>query len=250
METTKTKKTRTKKDKKLGVKPTNEIINFYEHPDIEKDEYPNPGYELHQLKTPFYMLICASSGSGKTNALMNLLQRFDNTFEHIYIVNQEHEPLYDLLQQKVKKGLTVTTKFSDLPTFEQFGKDKEHQKLIILDDQLFGKHEDYINTLFKRGRKLGISTIFITQSFYDTAKFLRKQIHYLILLSIGGKRDLNAILKTYSFGDIDDQALIEIFKDATNKHLDFLKIAIRERDINKKFSKNFLDFYTLKENDT
>jgi len=225
---------------------SNEIVNFYEHPDIENPDYANPNFDLHQMKTPMYALICASSGSGKTNMLMNLLSRFDNTFSHIYIVNQEHEPLYDLLQKKIKKGLTITTKFSDLPSFEEFGKDKDTQKLIILDDQLFSKHQDYINTLFKRGRKLGISTIFVTQSFYDTPIFLRKQIHYLILLSISGKRDLDAILRTYNFGDIDDNVLRDIFKGATAKHLDFLKIAVRERDINKKFSKNFTDFYNLK----
>ena len=132
-----------------------------------------------------------------------------------------------------------------MPTFEEFGKDKSKQRLIILDDQLFSKHEDYINTLLKRDRKLGISTIFITQSFYDTAIFIRKQIHYLILLSISGKRDLNAILRTYSFGDIDDSRLIKIFKDATKDHLNFLKIDVRNRDMNKKFSKNFLDYYTF-----
>lgn len=223
----------------------NEITNFYTHPDIENPDYPNPHFDLNQMSTPFYALICASSGSGKTNMLLNLLQRFDGTFSHIYIVNQEHEPLYDLLQKKIPKGLTVTTKMSDLPTFEEFGKDKENQKLIILDDQLFSKNENYITTLYKRGRKLGLSTIFITQSFYDTNKFIRKQIHYLILLSIGTKRDIDAILRSYSFGDVDNDQLVRIFKDATNKHLDFLKIAVRERNLNKKFSKNFTEFYTL-----
>jgi len=64
-------------------------------------------------------------------------------------------------------------------------------------------------------------------------------------LSISGKRDLNAILRTYSFGDIDDSRLIKIFKDATKDHLNFLKIDVRNRDMNKKFSKNVLDYYTF-----
>jgi hypothetical protein len=236
--------------KKQTEKVDNEIINFYEHKDIENPNYPNPNFDKHQMKTPFYTLICASSGSGKTNMLLNLIRRMDNTFSHIYIVNQEEEPLYALLQKTITKGLTITTKFSDLPSIEEFGKDKDNQKLIILDDQLFSKHEQYINTLFKRGRKLGISTIFITQSFYDTNKFIRKQIHYLILLSIGGKRDLDAILRTYNFGDIDDDVLRKIFKSATDKHLDFLKIDVRNRDINRKFSRNFTEFYQLEDMDS
>ena len=223
----------------------NEVENFYENPDIELPQYPNPGLDKHQIKLPAYILINASSGSGKTNMLLNLLKRMDNTFSHIYIVNQEQEPLYDLLQKKIKKGLTITTRINDLPTMSEFAKTKNEQKLIIFDDQLFGKHDTFIKDLFKMGRKVGVSTVFLSQSFYDTDKFIRKQIMYLILLSIGGKRDLDMILRTYGFGDVDDDTLRKIFKSATQKHMDFLKIDVRNRDINRKFSRNFTEFYTI-----
>ena len=57
--------------------PTNKIINFYEH--IPKDmlnKNENPNYHLHQINLPFRMVICAPSGSGKTNFLINLLHLF------------------------------------------------------------------------------------------------------------------------------------------------------------------------------
>jgi hypothetical protein len=60
--------------------------------------------------------------------LINLLKRFDKTFSQIYIVNQEEEPLYNFLQKMIPKGLTITHKLSDLPSFEELGKDKKKQK--------------------------------------------------------------------------------------------------------------------------
>jgi len=238
---------------KSQIVDDNNVVNFYQHEDIQEflPDYPNPNFEKTQVKLPSYSLICASGGSGKTNMLVNLLQRWDNTFSDIYIINQAEEPLYDFLLKKIPKGLTITHKMSDLPTFEELGKSKKTQKLFIFDDMLFVKNSiDYINTLFKRGRKVGATVIFISQSFYDTEKFIRKQIHYLFLLSISGKRDLDAILRTYNFNDVDDRILTRIFKDATKQHLNFLKIDVRNTDINKKFSKNFLEFYKIKEDDS
>jgi hypothetical protein len=44
-----------RKTKQLNV-DTNDIINFYEHPDIENPDYPNPHFDKHNIKTPFYMI--------------------------------------------------------------------------------------------------------------------------------------------------------------------------------------------------
>lgn len=234
--------------KRVAKQNDNEIVNYYQHEDIKEflDDYPNPNFEKTQMKLPSYSLICASSGAGKTNMLVNLLNRWDNTFTEIYILNEAEEPLYDFLKKKIPKGLTITHKLSDLPDLNELEKTKNKQKLIIFDDQLFVKScQNYINTLFKRGRKLGVTVIFISQSFYDTEKFIRKQLHYLFLLSISGKRDLDSILRTYNFNDVDATQLTSIFKDATKQHLDFLKIDVRNRDANKKLSKNFLQFYKI-----
>jgi len=228
----------------------NNIINFYEHPEAKEFliDYPNPNFHLNQMKVPFLLSIVAGSGAGKTNCLINLLKRFDNTFKHIYIVNQEEEPLYDLIKKILKDGVTITHKMSDLPSFEELGKDKKHQKLFIFDDLVLTKNQDYILTMYKRGRKLGCSTIFISQSYFDIIGFIRKNLHYLFLLNIGGKKDLNLILRTYAIG-IEPDDLLEIFKDAVKEPLNFFKIDVRARNMNKKFSKNFTEFYKIEDND-
>jgi hypothetical protein len=49
--------------------------------------------------------------------------------------------------------------------------------------------------------------------------------------------------------DVDGKQLFNIFKKATEKPLDFLKINVRERDVNRKFSRNFTDYFQIKSND-
>jgi threonine dehydratase len=149
---------------KSNKKPSdNNIINFYEIPAMKEFmyEYPNPNFALNQMKTPFMSVVCSATGGGKTNMVMNLLRRFDNTFKHIYIVNQESEPLYDFLQKNIPKGLTITHKLSDCPDFKQLGEQKKDQTLFIFDDLVKTKNQDYIETLYKRGRKCGCSCIYI-----------------------------------------------------------------------------------------
>jgi hypothetical protein len=106
------------------------------------------------------------------------------------------------------------------------------------------KNQDYIDTLYKRGRKIGASCIYISQSFFDTPLFLRKQLHYLILLKISGDRELKTILSNYQLGVSQDK-LLQIYKNATSTPLSFLKIDLKTSDQDKKFSKNFTEFYDV-----
>jgi len=236
------------KSKVINSKIGNGVINFYENEDVMKHNkiYPNPHFEENQMKTPFMSAIVSTTGGGKTNVLMNILRRFDDTFDHIYICNQEEEALYSFLQDKLKDKVTITHKLSDLPNLKELGSKKEEQYLFVFDDLVKTKNQDYIDTLYKRGRKIGCSCIYISQSFYDTPIFLRKQLHLLILLKISGDRDLKLILSNYALG-ITQEKLLEIYKEATKEQLNFLKIDLRTGDENKKFSKNFTDFFTIKD---
>jgi hypothetical protein len=65
-------------------------------------------------------------------------------------------------------------------------------------------------------------------------------------LKISGDRDLKLILSNYALG-ITQEKLLEIYKEATKEQLNFLKIDMRTGDENKKFSKNFTDFFTIKD---
>jgi hypothetical protein len=46
-----------------------------------------------------------------------------------------------------------------------------------------------------RGRKKSCSIMFLSQSYHGTPKIIRQNINYLVILKLGGTRDINSILK-------------------------------------------------------
>lgn len=234
--------------KKSNKPIDNSVTNFYESPELQKmmTKFDNPGFAQHQLPIPFYGIIAAQSGAGKSNLLLNIIRKSDRTYSHIYILNQMHEEIYDFLQKNMKKGLTVTQKISDMPDFDELEKTKDAPKLIVFDDMVNVKQaEGYINTMYKRGRKCGCSVLYLSQAYFSTPIFVRKNTQFLFLLSISGKKDLKLILET--FNDVEPEKLMKMYKDATKKHLDFFKIHTTQRNLNLKYSHNFIDFYKIDE---
>ena len=145
-------------------KSSNTIINFYEH--IPKDmlnKNENPNYHLHLINLPFRMVICAPSGSGKTNFLINLLHLFSQgkgSFATITIVTgNADEPLYKWLtvkcpQIQIKEGLQNT------PQLDKMDKSLNH--LVIWDDCVLAKDLSMVEKYYMRARKQSCSCIFIT----------------------------------------------------------------------------------------
>ena len=73
------------------------------------------------------------------------------------------------------------------------------QTLIIFDDFITSiKTHPIINEYFIRGRKRGCSIMFLSQSYYGTPKIIRQNINYLVVLKLGGTRDMNSILRECS----------------------------------------------------
>ena len=74
--------------------------------------------------------------------------------------------------------------------------------------------------LFIRGRKLNISLIFITQSYFAVSKNNRiNSVHYFII-KISSKRDLQQIVFNHS-SDIDFQDFMNLYKKLLKNHVFF-----------------------------
>ena len=232
------------------MKGNNEMINFYEHPHIQKllPKYHNPHFQDTQIKVPFRMGIIGSSGGGKTQMLLNLIAKMNDTFGHIHVVYKASEPLYEFLEKKIgAKFITFYTKLTDLPPITDFPH-KDKQQLIVFDDQVNepDKLQQIIKEFYIRGRKVGqgLSLCYLSQSFFKIPKIVRQQFGYLILLKLSSIRDLNLILSDFSLG-VDRKQLAAVYRDATSEQFQFLKVDIDNPDNNKKFSRNFTDFYVF-----
>ena len=68
--------------------------------------------------------------------------------------------------------------------------------------------------LFIRGRKLNISVVFITQSYFRVPKDVRLNSTHFFIMKIPNKRELQQIALNHS-SDIDFKDFIKIYKKCT-----------------------------------
>lgn len=219
--------------------------NFYKEPALKKylSKSDNPNIHLHQInRLPFRIVCNAPSGSGKSNWVVNLIELFskgDGTFSTIEIFCRcKDEPLYQYLVDKTKGLIKIYENLSELKDINSYDKTENH--LIVFDDLCLEKNQSKISEFFLRGRKQGVSLIYLSQSYYQIPKMIRLNSNYLVILKLGQKRNLNMIMSELSLGVTKDQ-LIKIYNYATRDKFDVLLVDLDEPNINMKFRKNFLD---------
>jgi hypothetical protein len=222
---------------------TNEMVNYYQHiPKKFLNNVPNPQYSQHLLKTPLRMCVCAPSGSGKTTYVLNLLQRFssgEGTFSKIYIITKDSEPLYDFLQTK-SDNIFVRYGLENVPNLEKdFDKTDGTQSIVIFDDLVLAKNQKPIENYYMKARKSNVNCVYISQSYHAIPIFIRKNSTHLVILKLGGLREINRILSEYGLGVTKEQ-LLGMYEYATNNKFDCLIIA-NEESRESKFRKNFLE---------
>jgi len=218
----------------------NNVINFYNKiPNNKKDKYESP----IGLNPPFRLLIVGSSGSGKTNTLCNIIYMMPNYWISISVITKNSdEPLYQFLKKKLGESISLYEGLEEMPDLDSF--DKKYPHLVVFDDMVLEKNQDKITEYFVRARKLNISTVYISQSYYRVPKTIRANINYLILKKISSNRDLSMILSDSSLG-VTRKQLLSIYKFATSSKFDFLLIDI-DADENEKFRKNFNEIISIK----
>lgn len=222
--------------------------NFYKEKGVQKflTNADNPNIKLHGLdKLPFRLVCVAPSGSGKTNMILNLVEKFSKgkgTFNSITIITRnKSEPLYEFLEERSEKKVKIEEGLEKLPAMDTFDKDLQH--LVIFDDMVLEKAQKPMSEMYIRGRKRGISVCYLSQSFYKIPKTIRSNCNYFVLLKLSGKRDLNLILSEFELGVTKDE-LMEMYEDATKEKFSFLLIDV-EANKEKKFRKNFLELYEV-----
>jgi len=227
--------------KKNGDVPTGLIENLYEKiPKELLDKVENPNFHIHNLKLPFRMCIVAPSGSGKTNFLVNLLSMFSvgkGTFASINIITRNaDEPLYKWVKGKsdqivIKEGLTNT------PPLDKF--DKELNHLVVWDDLVLSKDLSMVENYYIRARKLNVSVIFISQSYFKIPKIIRNNCSYMVLLKLSGNREVNMILSEFGLG-VSKEELLQLYEYATKEKFSPLLIDMEE-DKFKRFRKGLIE---------
>ena len=109
---------------------------------------------------------------------------------------------------------------------DEYNTDKEHKILIVfvymIADMTNNKKLNSIVTdLFIRGRKLNISLVFITQSYFKIPKDITLNYTHFFIMKIPNKRELQQIALNNS-SDINSKDFIKIYKKCTAEPYCFL----------------------------
>ena len=118
------------------------------------------------------------------------------------------------------------------------------RKVLIFDDMIADvmgdkKFKAIIKELFIRCRKLNISIVFITQSYFRTPKYARLNSTHYLLMKIQNKKELQNIVQENS-SSIDFKDLLKIYKDYTSEPYSFMIIdATVPSSDSMRFRKNF-----------
>ena len=109
---------------------------------------------------------------------------------------------------------------------EDYNPIKKRKILIVFDDMIAdminnNKLNPIVTELFTRGRKLNISIVFITQSYFKVPKDVTLNSTQFFIMRILNKRELQQIPVNHS-SDIDFKDFMNIYKKCTTEPYTFL----------------------------
>ena len=184
------------------------MINFDDYANENKTEY-NPKWQ-YVPDNPYSILIIGGFGSGKANALLNLVNNQPVTDKIYLYVKDPYKAKYQYLINKREN--TGLKHFNDFKAFienlndiqdvykniEEYNLGKKRKVLIVFDDMI----ADMINNknvnpvvteLFITDRKLNISIVFITKSYFKVPEEVRLTTIHFFIVEIPKKENFNKL---------------------------------------------------------
>ena len=164
-------------------------------------------------------MIIGGSGSGKTNALLNLIKEQDD-IDKIYLYTKDlSEPKYEFLIKKRKDFgmkycndpdafIECSNRIDDVnQNIDDYNPRRKRKILIVFGDMIADimSNKDFqaiIKELFIRYRKLNISLVFITHSYFSVPKNGRLNLTQYLIMKINNRKQLQNIVVNHSAEDL------------------------------------------------
>jgi hypothetical protein len=194
------------------------------------------------------MILClGGTGSGKTNSLVNYIQRSSGEFYKIIICSfsTTDEPLYKMLEGK---NVELINDIEEVPSLSDFDdKNKDKPKLIVFDDfiNLSKSQMKPINDFLISGRKFGFTCWLMAQDYASVPKVIVRNINYFILFKINDNISLNNIIRNHNIADVDSAIIKSACNVCTNTPPSFFLIDLKTGNLKERFRMNFLNFLDL-----
>ena len=118
-----------------------------------------------------------------------------------------------------------------LDDINNYNKNRDKKVLIVFDDMIadieYNKNfKQIIKELFYRARKINVSIVFITQSYFRTLKDARLNSTHYILTKINNKKELKRIAEEKS-GHLDYKDFLEMYNYCTREPYSFMSVDTR-----------------------
>lgn len=190
-------------------------------------------------KFPYRWCFIGSSGAGKTNALLNILNHLH--FDKLILIcpTCKYQPKYRYLtdkldkkhkslEKKLPKGYNLAPLYElyeELPSDLLDSLDTRQQNLIIFDDMLAAdkKSQLAITDIFIRGRHKNTALIYLSQSYYKIPKTIRLQCNAINIFHGVSEAELGYLYRDIGIG-IGRKTFINKISDLIAKPYSFVHI--------------------------
>ena len=205
-------------------------------------------YTKHYIKPCSMVSIVGSTGSGKSTALLEFLNRKNSSFYEIILFTGStvDEPLYNMLKSKID-GIELIDNVDDLPELTDFNDtNKQLEKLAIFDDiiNLPKKELLKIQKWFNSARKYGFTCVCMIQNYTDEPIQMRRNTMYWLLFKLNDITTVNNILKKHNTNGDKIENVKKLYFEATREPKNFFMIDLTSND-KLRYRHNFTDFMPI-----
>ena len=202
-------------------------------------DYTNENKTGDNLKWPYIpdhsyrILTREGSGLGKTNALLNLINKqpdIDNIYlyakdpydaKYQYLINKREKVRfnhYDDPKAFIEYSNNMQNVYKNI---EEYNLEKKIEVLIAFDDMIADmisnkKLNPVVVELLIRGKKLNVSIVFITKSYFKVPKDVRLNTIDFFIMKNPNKRELQQTVINHS-SDVDFKCFMNIYKKCTTE---------------------------------
>lgn len=257
--------TKTKEKEKKEKKTKQKDLSRYQITAIDtksnKIQQPQGAKEGILPEHPFRMYVVGSSGSGKSNFILNLLTKKDmyhNYFDEILVISPTAvnlDPSYKVLNLPEENYFPCDENVLDrIMTIQEEnieGKDGDKSNapkiLLILDDIVSYKSFCNSKMMLKfavMSRHWGISMMILSQAYHRIPKSVRMQMTVVIYFK-GSNKEIEVLAEDFGAPGLSAKAFRTIIANTTSKRYDFFFVDTNRPVDEGRFRKNLSDFISI-----
>jgi len=204
-----------------------------------------------------FCVIAGSTGSGKTNLMVNLLRKEKIlNYSNIYVYSSTlHQPAYkdlkdyfknleNFIKDKTNQLVKIASFFdadTDIVNPSELDENKNH--IMIFDDVML-KDQTAIKDYFCRGRHNNVSVFYLCQSLHKIAKHCIRENANMFILFKQDDKTLKYFHETHILGDMDFNEFKQFCDEAWSKKHGFVVINIWDDAYCGTYWNNYNKIYT------